>query len=158
MKVINIHKRIVNGNAGELLKDLASDNDKIWPCERWPAMRFRDGLKVKSKGGHGPIRYTITDYKPSEFIEFTFRKPTGFHGTHSFKFLPIEGKTEVIHKIDMSTSGSGTLLWIVAIRWLHDALLEDSLDKIQKQYEKGVIETQLSAYVRFLRWLLKKRK
>jgi hypothetical protein len=62
VKVLNIHKRTYNQSKeklGELLDTLSSKYDQVWPKEDWPAMRFKEGFKVGSKGGHGPIRYTI---------------------------------------------------------------------------------------------------
>ncbi|MEM9930603.1 MAG: hypothetical protein AAF840_12335, partial [Bacteroidota bacterium] len=108
MKVYNVHKRMIKGPAGELLPTLASREDKIWPKERWPAMRFQEGLRLNAKGGHGPIRYTITNYSPNTFIEFTFSRPKGFYGIHTLAFIPHGNKTEVIHTIDMVTRGQGT--------------------------------------------------
>lgn len=78
MKVINIHQRRINSpieEVGLLLDDLATKNNKIWPYENWPAMRFKNGVRLNSKGGYGPIRYTITQYIPRVFIEFTFHQP-----------------------------------------------------------------------------------
>jgi len=49
LKVLNIHKRTINQpkyKLEEILKTLSTDNDLIWPNEKWPAMKFKGGIKV----------------------------------------------------------------------------------------------------------------
>jgi hypothetical protein len=61
MPVINIHERVLDASIfeiGKLIDGLASANDKLWPHDRWPAMKFDRPLSVGAIGGHGPIRYT----------------------------------------------------------------------------------------------------
>ena len=115
----------------------------IWPKEKWPPMRFKDGLKVGAKGGHGPIKYIIEKYNPGEIIEFKFIKPSGFYGIHRFELKTEKSmensdvkqeKTEITHIIDMKTTGFGTILWIFFIRPLHNALLEDAFDKVENHF------------------------
>ena len=65
MRVINVHKRIINQpkiKVSQLFKTLAMPQDQVWPIKSWPAMRFKDGVIIGSKGGHGQIRYTITEF------------------------------------------------------------------------------------------------
>ena len=113
MKVINIHKRTLQGafeKVSELFMTLATSDDLVWPYKNWPAIRFKDGLKVGSKGGHGRIRYTILDFKEGEYVRFRFSKPEGFIGTHELKIIETpKGDTEIIHKIRMVTSLKATL-------------------------------------------------
>ncbi len=160
MKVVNIHSRTIHQpieKVGALLSTLASKQDRIWPSEKWPAMKFKAGLVLHAKGGHGPIRYTITKYIPNKSIEFTFSPPKGFYGTHSFEFTEKTATaTEVKHTIDMYTKGTGTLTWLLAVRWLHDALLEDALDKIENQFSPDQKTTKMNWYVRMLRWVAKR--
>ena len=47
MKVLNIQRRIIDqpiDKISNLLGNLATDNDAICPFEKWPRMRFKDGL------------------------------------------------------------------------------------------------------------------
>ena len=88
MRVLNIHKRTINqpkSQIVELLKTLSSQNDKIWPKEKWPAMKFHGGIKVGAKGGHGLIIYSVEKYDPDKIIQFRFSKPNGFSGIHTFE-------------------------------------------------------------------------
>ena len=161
MKVLNIHKRIINqpkNKIVELINTLSTDNDKIWPKEKWPAMIFKDGIKIGAKGGHGPIRYSVEKYNPDEIIQFRFSKPIGFNGIHKFEVKELtEGKTEIKHTIDMNTVGKGTLSWILVINSLHNSLIEDGFDKLENNFSKNKKSTQWSFWVRFLRKRLAKR-
>ena len=138
MEVINIHKRVISQpkvKISELFRTLATKNDEVLATNKWSPMIFKEGLKEDSKGGHGPIRYTVQKYTPDEFIEFKFTKPKGFNGTHRFEVIELgKNKTEIKHTIEMNTSGMGILIWSIAIRWLHDAFMEDSFDKVENHF------------------------
>jgi len=94
-------------------------------------MAFDKPLGVGAKGGHGPIRYVVEEYQPGRQVMFRFTGPKGFHGTHSYAVIDNEGGCELRHTIDMRTSGSAVVTWPLIFRPLHDALLEDSLDKVE---------------------------
>jgi uncharacterized protein YlaN (UPF0358 family) len=135
MPVINIHERVLDASIfeiGKLIDGLASANDKLWPHDRWPAMKFDRPLSVGAIGGHGPIRYTVESYKPGSYIQFRFTEPKGFLGCHRFEVERIEGKkTKLRHTIEMQLEGMAKLSWHLAICPLHDALLEDALDRAE---------------------------
>lgn len=142
----------------DILNTLSSNNDKLWPKEKWPPMIFRKGLTVGAIGGHGPIKYSINSYIPGSSIEFTFVKPDGFKGVHRFEVTEIENnKTELKHTIDMMLSGKEILTWHIAIRWLHDALIEDCFDKVENQFSTNEKETKWNLWVVFLRNRLRKK-
>jgi hypothetical protein len=159
MKVLNIHKRTFNQpkeKLGELLEALSTKNDKIWPYEKWPAMRFKKGLKEGSKGGHGPIRYTIEKFVPNEHIQFKFYKPNGFNGVHRFEISELgNNKTELKHTIKMDVVGFGIFNWIIAIKPLHNALLDDALNKVENHFLSNSPKTEWNIWVKILRKLLK---
>ena len=162
MHIINIHKRTISEpieSISSKLDSLSSDQDMIWPHELWPAMRFRGGLAIGNKGGHGPIRYRVVQYLPGSLIEFEFLAPRGFNGVHRFELSQIDdGSSELKHTIDMNLSGTGVLVWYAAILWLHDALLEDCLDKIENQSSAKHKSTPHSLWVKLLRSILKKKR
>jgi len=157
--VINIHKRIINSSKEEvsqLLGTLSSREDKIWPYEKWPAIRFKDGLVENAKGGHGPIGYSITKYVPNEQIEFKFNAPKGFNGVHRFNIVELKSnKTEFRHTIEMKTTGIGILTWVFVIYWLHNALFEDLMDKVENQFVKDPKKHKWILWVKLLRKVLK---
>jgi len=158
-KVQNIHIRKIKvpiKKVIELFSTLSTNDDKIWPTEHWPPMRFKTGLKVGAIGGHGPIRYQVIDFKPESHIEFKFHKPKGYNGTHKFEINEVNpGTTEIKHSIMMKTSLIGTLSWITTVRWLHDALLEDAFDKVENQLTHTNLKTEWSKWVKICRKILK---
>ena len=160
MEIINTHRRIINKPKEVVFKifeTLATKNDKIWPYEKWPAIRFKDGLKVGSEGGHGPIRYSVLSNDYEDGIVFKFANK-GFNGIHRFQINAInDSQVEVLHIIKMKTSGKATFYWVFVIRWLHDALIEDAFDKIENQFLLNKKETKYSIWVKFLR-LIKSKK
>lgn len=163
MQVLNVHKRIINqpkNRVSELLDNLSSNKDVIWPSENWPAIRFKNGLQVGSKGGHGIIRYTIVDYVEGEHLKFQFTKPEGFYGTHEFNIIEIDSnKVEINHIVKMKTSGyAAALTWIFAIRWLHNVLIEDAFDKVENLFSSKKVTTNYSIWVKLLRAFFKAKR
>ena len=160
MKVLIIHTRVVSqpkAAVGELLKTLASDNDRMLATTKWPGMKLDKGLTIGSKGGHGPIGYVVTRYELGESIEFTFTKPSGFHGIHMFEVTELSpDQTEIKHIIDMKLSGLAWLTWPLAIRWLHDAYIEDAFDNVENQFSSVKKQSQWSMWVKFLRRRLRR--
>ncbi len=162
MEVLNIHQRKIQVSKEriiELFSTLATKEDKIWPNENWPKMQLKNGLQNGSKGGHGPIRYQVIEYKPSSSISFKFQKPEGFNGIHKFEISELGlNETQIKHTIKMKTSSMvATFKWLLAIKWLHDALIEDAFDKIQNQLGHKKEKTEWNFWVKTLRAVMKPR-
>lgn len=139
-----------------MFETLATKHDRIWPKEQWPAMRLSNGLNVGSSGGHGPIGYTVEAINPGTSVAFRFDKPKGFEGSHWFEVSSLgDSQTEMKHTIDMNAKGIGLLTWTFAIRWLHDALVEDAFDKVENQFSNQSKKTSWNLWVKTLRWALK---
>lgn len=162
MKVLNIHKRIIQQPKAELvklIKTLSSQEDLVWPHEHWPRMKLDNGLQPGSKGGHGPIGYFVKDIILDKIVRFEFTAPTGFYGAHWFEIQEMEkGQTTLIHTIQMNTNLKGTFLWMGFVRWLHDALVEDAFDKVENHFDHQNRKTQWSWWVTFCRNNLKPKK
>jgi hypothetical protein len=65
--ICNVHQRslaVPVAEAGFLIDGLAGPDDRLWPSDRWPAMRFDRPLGVGARGGHGPVRYAVGAYVP----------------------------------------------------------------------------------------------
>lgn len=161
MKVINIHKREIEQPKIEIAKlfnTLATDNDMMLATDKWPPMKLDKGLNIGSKGGHGPIRYFVTEYQPEKSITFQFDL-TGFNGYHRFDIKELgANKTELSHIIDMTTTGSATLKWALAIRWLHDAYIEDAFDKVENHFTVDKKTSEWSLWVSVLRKIMKPKR
>jgi len=161
MKVLNVHTRVIDQpivEISKLFQTLSSKDDQMWPAKKWPPMKLDNGLKVGSRGGHGPIRYSVQKYTPGKFIQFKFSKPKGFHGVHEFEIKELEvNKTELKHSIRVAAEGQAILSWPLAIRWLHDALIEDAFDTVENHFSTVKKKTEWSIWVRFLREFLNSR-
>ncbi len=162
MRVLNVHERVLQAPAeavGQLLDGLASENDALWPHDRWPRMRFDGPLRVGAAGGHGPVRYVVDEYVAGRRVVFRFTAPAGFVGTHGFDVRRQDQSTCLRHSLEMNTKGSAVVSWPLIFRWLHEALIEDSLDRAQQALcEEPEEPARWSLYVRLLRGAFRRRR
>ena len=157
MRVLNVHERrlaAAPAAVGALLDGLGSRHDRLWPRDRWPAMRLDRPLQVGAAGGHGPIRYRVERYEPGRLVEFRFLGPSGFRGSHRFEIGgEADGTTRLAHVVEMTAAGWAVLGWVLALRPLHDALLEDCLDSAEERLLGRRPPRRWTAWVRALRFL-----
>jgi len=158
MKIENVHERTYPVEASALapfLDGLGSGADRLWPRRQWPPMVVGAGLHVGSAGGHGPVRYVVERYEPGRSVSFRFRRPRGWDGTHSFVIQPLsDGRSRLIHVLEMRASGAALLQWLLVFRPLHDAVIEEGLDRVATAFGAPLEAPPWSARVRFLRWAL----
>src|SRR5262249_36462925 len=123
----NVQSRVIDAPApvlGALVDGIAGSGDRLWPAPNWPAIRLDRGLTVGSKGGHGPIRYSVIEYEPGARIRFAFDPAIGAIGYHELRLEPVDANhTRLVHQMVGRTQGRMRLLWPLAVRWLHEALL-----------------------------------
>jgi hypothetical protein len=134
MRIHNVHERFLPvrpEEVGRLLDGLSGDPDPLWPTGYWPPMRFDRPLGPGATGGHGPIRYRVEGYDPGRHVRFGFTSPPGLDGTHEFTVREVPGGSVLGHTIAGRTSGRMLVAWPLVFRPLHDALLEDALDKAE---------------------------
>ncbi len=158
MRIWNVHERCLDASeekVGALLNTLSSKNDRLWPGDRWPPQRFDAPLGVGARGGHGPVRYTVSAYLPGKLAEFRF-DGTGltaaWDGRHLFEVIP--HKTHVIlrHTIDADCDARAWPTWFFMIRPMHNALMEDALDRAEVGLDVGPKRpARWGVWVRFLR-------
>lgn len=151
----NVHERdypVDPARLGELLDRVVGRDSPLWPVDHWPPMILDGPLAVGAKGGHGPIRYTCTAYEPGRRVEFAFARDF-INGTHTLEVLD---RGALRHTITGRTSGAGRLLWPLVFRWLHDACLEDLLDRASTALGHPT-RTRWSPWVRLLRRLAPRR-
>ena len=155
MRVRNVHERTfaaTSSEVGRLVDSLASDDDRLWPRDRWPAMRFDRPLAVGAVGGHGPIRYVVETYAPGESIRFRFTGPRGFDGFHAFQVDIVDGRAARLrHELVMTTHQLAIVSWPLVFRPLHDALIEDALDRAAESLGEAPRRATWSPWVRALR-------
>lgn len=154
----NVHERTIAApveEVGPLLDRLGGPDDVLWPPAWAPPMVLDRPIAVGAVGGHGPIRYRVTAHVPGRMVEFTVDPGVGLVGTHTFVVEPVgPSRTRLRHAIEGSTAGWMRLAWPSAVRWLHDAVLEDLLDRAERVAGTGPQRpAQWSRWVRLLRRL-----
>ena len=115
-------------------------------------MRLDGPLAKGADGGHGPIRYHVESYRPGRSIVFRFSGPAGLTGTHRFEAEADGDATVLSHVIEGAATLRFAPSWLLVFRPLHDALLEDALDRAEEACTGAVARpARWSRWVRFLR-------
>ncbi|MET0188064.1 MAG: DUF2867 domain-containing protein, partial [Pseudonocardia sediminis] len=91
--------------------------------------------------------------RPGRLLECTFAPGTGLEGTHTFVVERLgDDACRLRHEIRARARGTGRILWPVAVRWLHDALIEDLFDRVERRLGTGPARpARWSPWVRVLR-------
>ncbi|MHA6626801.1 DUF2867 domain-containing protein [Pseudonocardia sichuanensis] len=134
--VRNVHERLVPAPievVGPLLDRLGGPDDVLWPSPAWEPMVLDGPLAVGAAGGHGPIRYRVVGYEPGRAVAFAFDPGHGFDGGHAFTAEPVgPDRTLLRHVAEGRLTGSMRLAWPLAVRWAHDAVLEEMFDNAER--------------------------
>ncbi len=152
----NVHQRVLpcsQEQAAYLIDSLAGPHEAVWPSDRWPRLKLDGGLTPGSQGGHGPIRYFVEEYQPGYSVQFRFTRPSGFHGTHALELKAHQHGCLLEHNLSMTTTFWGWFQWHLVYGPLHDALLEDALDRAAGHFGQPP-RNRHSPWVRLLRFLL----
>ncbi len=156
--VHNVHERrlpVPAERVGPLLDRLGGPDDELWPAPAWSPMVLDGPVAPGASGGHGGIRYRVTEHQPGRSVTFTFEPGQGLHGTHTVSVRPAGPSATVLrHESVGRMTGVMRLLWPLAVRWAHDALLEDSLDRAEATLGTGPVRpARWSPWVRLLQRL-----
>jgi hypothetical protein len=154
-QVSNVHRRIVPAPVsavGPVLDTLSSREDRVWPDD-WPPVRYDRRLGIGAIGGHGPVGYMVVGYDPGRSVLADFTAPRGIQGHHEFTVEPDGPDRSVLqHSLIARTTWPATVTWPLFFRPLHDALIEESLDKVERQFGAGPEHPhRRSPWVRLLR-------
>ena len=147
--------------AATVLAGFADPATSVWPSRTWPRLRLDAALSPSSSGGHGPIRYAVEEYLPGSRLRFRFDPSCGAVGTHELRVEPAgPDSCLLVHDIRARTRGPMLLLWPLAIRWLHEALVTDLLDNAERRLTGSLAEPPVrwSPWVRLLRRLASPRR
>ncbi|HEU4945795.1 MAG TPA: hypothetical protein VFT31_01445 [Kribbella sp.] len=159
MQVFNIHRREVAASVeevGSLIDGLASPGDRLWPHADWPAMRFdRPGITTGGVGGHGPVGYRVEHHEPGRSVTLRFTgRPRGLAGRHQYVVQATGDSNCVLwHLTDITPHGVLRLTWFPFWAPLHNALIEESLDRAEAVGRTAMTTSHWSMYVRALRAL-----
>jgi hypothetical protein len=153
MRIDNVHERIVSSGPAEigpLLARLGQPDDPLYPPS-WPPMRYDGGVAVGARGTHG----IVSAYEPGRLLELSFPPGMGITGKHAFTVTPLgDGRSRVRHVVDADATPVMWLVWSVAIRPAHDAVLEELLDRLATATGTPPVRPAVpSRYARLLRWI-----
>lgn len=151
----NVHVRDIDAPAaevGSLLAHLGSADDRWWPAPAWIPMVLDRPLGVGADGGHGDIRYHVTEYEPNRRARFDFHPACGLVGYHELMVEPLgDDRTRLRHEVRCEAHGLMRATAPIVER-LHDAVLEDLLDNAEREATGTVRQpAQWSLVVRVIR-------
>lgn len=131
----NVHQRVIHAPpdaVGPLLDRLGGPDDVLWPGDSWTPMILDGPVAVGTRGGHGAVRYHVSDWEPGRRVRFAFHPAVGLDGYHEATVTPVDAdRCALQHVIVAQPRGRMRLLWPLAVRWLHDAVVEDLLDNAE---------------------------
>lgn len=136
MNVHNVHSREIAAPpepVGALLDSLGSEDDRLWPVDRWPTTPLElDGpLAVGTHGRQGQIRQVVEEYEPGRRLVFRFAPGLGLVGTHRLEVKPLgTDRTRLTHTLECRVEPKMIALYPILIRQ-HNALVEDLLDQAE---------------------------
>ena len=153
----NEHRRTVRatpGRAAFLLDEIAEPGNAYWPSDRLasPADGPPAGRRRHRRARPRPV--LVHGLRTGTAGGVHLRARHRGIGTHTFDVLdgPTRDTCVLRHVISGRTHGLGVLAWPLAIRWLHDAVLEEMLDRAAVVLgDPPATPARWSPYVRLLR-------
>lgn len=154
--VRNVHERTVAApiaRLGPLLDRLGGPRDVLWPTPAWQPMVLDRPVAAGAAGGHGSIRYRVTAHDPGRKVEVAFEPGQGIDGWLAFTAEPKTSGSTLLRIIaEAQFSGVMRLAWPLAVRWAHDAVVEELLDNAERAVGNGPERpARRSLWVRALR-------
>ena len=159
----NVHERVVDApieRLGALLDGLGRKGDRLWPSQNWPPMVLDRPVSEGGAGGHGAIRYHVTEYEPGARVRFAFEPTTGIDGAHELSLSALPGgRCRMRHVLVGRARGRMRPLFSLAVEPLHDAVVEDMFDNAEREATGTLARpAKWSLRVRLLRRLFREGK
>ncbi|MBV9104190.1 MAG: hypothetical protein JO060_11425 [Candidatus Eremiobacteraeota bacterium] len=127
------HERVFSGTRRriyQLLSDMGTSADAIWPFASQPFMRTPGPLDPgRTEEWHMGLHAFLSEAVPEERIVWRIDNE-GVDGTHGFYLNSIDRKTRLVHRITATLSDTeGRLLWR-RIEDAHERTIEALFDKL----------------------------
>ena len=154
----NVHERVINAPSSPWAPcrwTWGRRTTASGPSQGWTPMVLDRPLALGADGGHGAIRYYVSEYEPGRRVRFTFRPRTGIIGAHELSLDALDDeRTRIRHVLIGRTRGAMRLMFSAVVEPLHDAVVEDLFDNAEREVTGSVIRpTSWSPRVRVLRRL-----
>jgi len=134
--VRNVHEREIGApleRLAPLLDRLGGPDDELWPAPAWWPMSLDRPLGVGADGGHGGVRYHVSEHDPGRRVRFELRPGGGLAGYHELSLEPLgPTRTRIRHEAVCRFGGAMRVLGPAVLLPLHDAVLEDLLDNAER--------------------------
>ena len=160
MKIFNRHDRVIPAApdaVGSVINTLSGPEDALWPREAWPPMVLDSALAVGAAGGHGPVKYRVSEYVPGCRAAFQFDNAGlmgGVDGRHYFEVVPRRGHVIIRHDLEGECNLGMWLKWTFLVKPLHNSVIEDAFDKVESRFRGTAVKrSHWGPWVLFLRWM-----
>jgi hypothetical protein len=116
----------------QLLSDMGTSSDAIWPFASQPFMRTPGPLDPgRTEEWHIGLHSVLSEVVHEERIVWNIDNE-GVQGTHGFYVDSVEKKTRVVHRVQATLSDTeGRLLWR-RIEDVHERTIEALFDKMTR--------------------------
>jgi hypothetical protein len=130
-----LHERTVNGTTRrifELLTELGTSQDRIWPFPSQPFMRSPGPLTPGvTEEWHGGIHAVLDEVEPERRIVWRI-DTEGIEGTHAFELQADGRRVTVRHRLQATLDETqGRLLWR-RTQDQHDRAMQGMFDKLER--------------------------
>jgi hypothetical protein len=129
-----VHERTFSGTARriyQLLSDLGTSQDVLWPFPSQPFLRSSGPLVPgTTEEWHGGLHAVLESAEPEQRIVWRVDTP-GFDGTHGFELIPAGKRITVRHRVVATLEGEAVPLWR-RIEGAHERTLEGLFDKLER--------------------------
>jgi hypothetical protein len=132
MVMRNVVRRVILADVSSVGAEL-DRIERHWPAPPWPALHLDRGLTVGSPGRHGRIRYHVESYQPGQRTRWAFTPEVGLAGYNEISVVAGgPGRSVITDELAGRLRGRMLLVWPLGLRWLHEALINDLFDNIER--------------------------
>ena len=130
-----VRERVFSGTKRriyQLLSDMGTSADTIWPFASQPFMRTPGPLDPgRTEEWHLGLHAVLAEFVPEERIVWRIDNE-GVDGTHGFFLESVERKTRLLHRVEATLSDTeGRLLWR-RVEDAHERTIEALFDKLAR--------------------------